>query len=91
MALLKLSFSGSSLTFLSTVPQKFRAQIIKKVRALALNPYPQGSKKLQGVETPMGEPVYRERSGDYRILYVLRKDPDQVVILDIDHRKDVYQ
>ena len=39
----------------------------------------------------MGEPILRERSGDYRILYVLRKDPDQVVILDIDHRKDIYK
>jgi hypothetical protein len=43
------------------------------------------------VETDDGEPVYRERSGDYRILYVVRTNPDLVLILDIDHRKDVYR
>ena len=91
MPLVGLSFSASSLAFLSTVPHKLRAQVIKKAKALQLNPYPQGSKKLQGVETSLGEPVYRERSGDYRILYVVRNDPRQVVILDIDHRKDIYQ
>ena len=91
MPLVGLSFSESSLTFLSKVPQKLRAQIIKKAKALQINPYPQGSKKLQGVVTSMGESVHRERSGDYRILYVVRSDPTQVVILDIDHRKDIYQ
>jgi mRNA-degrading endonuclease RelE of RelBE toxin-antitoxin system len=34
-------------------------------------------------------PVYRERQGDYRILYSVR--PVIIVILDIDHRKDVYR
>lgn len=91
MPLIGLSFSGAALAFLSTVPHKYRAQIVKRARALIINPHPQGSKRLHGVTTPMGEPILRERSGDYRILYVLRKDPDQVVILDIDHRKDIYK
>jgi hypothetical protein len=33
--------------------------------------------------------VYRIRHGDYRILYSVR--PVIIVILDIDHRKDVYR
>ena len=60
----------------------------QKARALHADPHPVGSKKLQGEETDEGEPIYRERSGDYRILYLVRVD--EVVILDIDHRKDVY-
>ena len=35
--------------------------------------------------------MYRERSGDYRILYVVRSNPAEVMILDIDNRKDVYR
>ena len=35
------------------------------------------------------ERVYRERSGDYRILYVVRDSI--VVVIDIDNRKDVYR
>jgi mRNA-degrading endonuclease RelE of RelBE toxin-antitoxin system len=54
-----------------------------------LNPYADGTKKLKGVTSDDGESVYRERSGDYRILYVVREV--EVVVLDIDHRKDVYR
>ncbi len=91
MTLVGISFSEASLEFLETVPHKARRQIIKKAKALLHDPYPQGCKRLQGVTTSMGEPVHRERSGDYRILYVVRKNPHEVVILDIDHRKDVYR
>ncbi|CAN5706212.1 hypothetical protein BH23GEM1_BH23GEM1_00570 [soil metagenome] len=34
------------------------------------------------------EQVYRIRQGDYRVLYVVRETT--IVILDINHRKDVY-
>ncbi len=91
MALIGFSFSESSLEFLESIPNKLRVQIIKKAKALLKDHFPQGCKKLHGVTTPRGEPVYRERSGDYRILYVVRTNPEEVVILDIDHRKDVYR
>ena len=91
MLLVGFAFSNAALEFLDTVPLKHRRQVIKKAKALHFEPYPQGCKKLQGVETAKGEPVYRERSGDYRILYVVRDKPAEVVILDIDHRKDVYR
>lgn len=91
MPLVGLAFSQSSIDFLASVPPKFRKQIVKKAKALMLDPHPPGSKKLQATETELGEAVYRERSGDYRILYVLRDNPDQVVVIDIDHRKDVYK
>ena len=91
MPLVGFAFSEAALDFLETVPPKFRGQIIKRARALMDNPYPQGVKKLRGVETAVGEPVHRERSGDYRILYVVRENPYEVVILDIGHRKDIYR
>lgn len=83
------AFTSAALDFLATLPPKIRKQVIKKAKALHTNPHPQGSKKLHDVVTDDGDPVYRERSGDYRILYVVR--PDEVMILDIDHRKDVYR
>jgi mRNA-degrading endonuclease RelE of RelBE toxin-antitoxin system len=33
--------------------------------------------------------VWRIRSGVYRILYVVR--PAEIIVIDIDHRKDVYR
>jgi mRNA interferase RelE/StbE len=83
------AFSEAALNFLETVvPTKIRGQIKRRIEALAANPTPPGSKKLHGVLD--GEyPVYRVRQGDYRILYSVR--PIIIVILDIDHRKDVYR
>ena len=90
-SLFGFSFAETALDYLSTVPHKMRAQIIKKAKALQLNPHPQGVKMLRGVTSDNGERVYRERSGDYQILYVVRDNPGEVVILDIDHRKDIYR
>lgn len=89
MAYVGFAFTDSALDFLSGLPPKIRRQVIKKAKALHTNPHPPTSKKLHDVQTPEGDPVYRERSGDYRILYVVR--PEEILILDIDHRKDVYR
>jgi len=82
------AYAPHSLDYLRAVPQKLRRQIINKIKQLAFDPYPPISKLLKGM-TDGGERVYRMRSGDYRILYVVRDDI--VVVLDIDHRKDVYR
>jgi mRNA-degrading endonuclease RelE of RelBE toxin-antitoxin system len=87
--LMGLAFTKDALDNLEGIPHKMRAQVIKKAKALILNPHADGTKKLKGVTSDDGESVYRERSGDYRILYVVREV--EVVVLDIDHRKDVYR
>jgi mRNA interferase RelE/StbE len=88
-ALYGFAFADTALRFLETmVPPKLRGQIKRRIEALAANPIPPGSKKLRGA---CGDPVYRVRQGDYRILYVVRNNPSQIVVLDIDHRKDVYR
>ena len=91
MGYVGFAFTAAALDFLATVPPKTRRQIIKKAKALHTNPHPPGSKKLQGVESSDGDPIFRERSGDYRILYVVKSKPDEILILDIDNRKDVYK
>lgn len=91
MPFVGFAFTDTALDFLDSLPPKIRRQVLKKAKALHANPHPQGSKKLKDVETAEGDPVYRERSGDYRILYVVREKPAEVIILDIDHRKDVYR
>jgi mRNA interferase RelE/StbE len=85
------AFTDTALDYLAELPPKIRRQVIKKAKALLTDPHPPTSKKLHDVETPEGDPVYRERSGDYRILYVVRTNPNEVLILDINNRKDVYR
>ena len=91
MPLVGFAFTRAALNFLGTVPHKRRRQIIKKAKALHTIPFPPGVKKLQGVQTDTGEPVYRQRAGDFRILYVVLSKPAEVLILDIANRKDVYK
>ena len=82
------AYSEKSLDYLKTLQPKIRKQIIAKVQALALSPLPANAKLVQGM-TDGEDRVYRVRSGDYRILYVIREPT--IIVLDIDHRKDVYR
>lgn len=90
-ALYGFAYKKAALKSLEAItPTKIRGQIKRRIESLASNPTPKGSKKVQGVMD--GEyPVRRVRQGNYRILYVVRDNPSQIVILDIGHRKDVYR
>lgn len=81
------AYSEEALAFLETLPTKLRRQVVTKIEALASNPLPANRKLVQGAGDH--EQVWRIRSGDYRVLYVVRDV--SIVILDIGHRKDVYQ
>jgi mRNA interferase RelE/StbE len=89
--LMGLAFTKAAIDNLATIPHKIRVQLIKKAKALILNPRPQGSKPLKGTSADDEGPIYRQRSGDYRILYIIRNNPNEVIVLDIDNRKDVYR
>jgi mRNA interferase RelE/StbE len=56
------------------------------ILALADQPRPFGSEKLQGFEN-----LYRIRVGKYRILYEIDKATSIVTIARIAHRKSVYR
>lgn len=84
------AYSEAALSYLETiVPKKFRPQIIRRIEALTSDPHPKGSVQVRTI-TDAGKPVYRLRSGDYRILYSVRDGP-LVFVLVIDHRKNVYR
>ena len=88
-ALFGFAFGPAATAFLDRMPPgKLRARIVKKARALISNSHPPGCKKLKGVMDG-DDSVWRIRSGDYRILYVVRKI--EVIVLNIDDRKDVYR
>jgi mRNA-degrading endonuclease RelE of RelBE toxin-antitoxin system len=87
MPLIGLSFGPAAAAFLDNMPAgKVRAQIVK--RAHLTEAHPPGCKKLVGVMSGT-DAVWRIRCGDYRILYVVRST--EIVVLDIDHRKDIYR
>ena len=63
-----------------------QTQIGARIDALRSEPRPDGSQKLKGMDG-----LYRIRSGDYRIVYVIRDDRLLVLVVRIGDRKDVYR
>lgn len=63
----------------------------KCAKNLLHNPHPPSSKRLIDVEVVKDDPVFRERSANYGILYIVRSSPDEVLIFDIGHRKEIYR
>ena len=86
-----LVITKAALDSLETIPKKIRSQLIKKIKSLPGRPKPQGSARLKGLKTDDGDAIYRYRSGNYRIIYVIRTNPNEVIVLDIGDRKDIYR
>lgn len=61
------------------------APLLKAIYNLAENPKPQGYKKLKG------RPGFRIRVGNYRIIYEIIEDILLIEIIDLGHRKDIYE
>jgi mRNA interferase RelE/StbE len=70
---------------LDRLPREVLERADPLILALADNPRPFGSGKLQGFEN-----LYRLRVGKYRILYEIDKAASLVTIARVAHRKNVY-
>jgi mRNA interferase RelE/StbE len=64
-------------------PKNLREQIHRDLKSLQESPFPSGTqiKRLKGFRPP----IYRLRSGDFRVLYRIRGD--QVTVLRVIDRK----
>ena len=87
----ELSYTDVALRYLeSDIPVKMRLKIRNKIEALAFEPIPRGSKKIRGISDD-SQLIYRIRHSSYRIIYLIRDDANEIVVLDIGHRRDVYR
>jgi mRNA interferase RelE/StbE len=59
-------------------------RIVKAINDLADNPRPNGYKKLTG------RTGYRIRIGNYRIIYTIEDKILTIFVIDIGHRKNIY-
>jgi mRNA interferase RelE/StbE len=80
----ELLMKRSAAKELEALPPVDRKRIAHKIERLAKNPRPVGSEKLSG------QPKYRLRQGDYRILYTVDDKTRQVVVVKIAHRRNAY-
>jgi len=63
---------------------KLTDQAAEPIGQLAGNPRPPGHKKLKGRDG------YRIRVGDYRVIYEIFDDVMLVDVINLGHRKDIY-
>ncbi len=61
-------------------------RIVRAIVALAREPRPRGSRKLQGYDD-----VFRIRVGTYRVIYSIEDRRLIIVILKVGHRRSVYR
>lgn len=69
---------------LSKIPSPHFNRIVKAINELASNPRPVGCKKLAG------RPGFRIRIGDYRVIYKIEDKVLTVFVVDIGHRRNIY-
>ncbi|HCQ14014.1 type II toxin-antitoxin system RelE/ParE family toxin [Flavobacterium sp.] len=70
---------------LGKINEPFYTAIKNAIYDLAENPRPQGYKKLKG------RTGYRIRVGNYRIIYEIFDDILLIDVIDLGHRKDIYE
>ena len=70
---------------LAQVPKPDYERIKEAVLNLGQNPRPAGCKKLTGREG------WRIRVGDYRVIYEIDDSLQQLIVLHVGHRRDVYK
>lgn len=83
----EIEISESAERSLEKIPKKDRLKILEKIDALEQDPKPTGSSQLKGYK----EPLYRIRSGDYRIVYLVKQEVLVVLIVEVGHRREIYR
>ena len=71
---------------LKNIDTRYVEKILERIELLETDPRHNGSLKLTGIED-----AYRTRVGKYRIIYKILDRKVHVIVVNIDHRKDVYR
>ncbi len=76
---------------LRRLPRNVERQVRRKVDGLLSEPHPPQAKRLHGL-TDDGEPICRlPVARKYRVLYLARDNPREILVLGIDNRDKVYR
>ena len=80
-----VEISKTAFKALSKLPNKIAEKIEIALLKLEENSRPAGSKQLSGFKD-----LYRLRIGDYRAIYSIEEEIVTIIILDVGHRKEIY-
>jgi mRNA interferase RelE/StbE len=81
-----IEFTASALREFRALDRQVQRRVSTKVSELAEDPFPVGARKFQGEDNH-----WRNRVGDYRVIYRIEKRRVVIVIVRIGHRREVYR
>jgi len=81
----QIIWSESAAKELKKLDRTVSKRIFKKVSQLSENPYHFDVTKM------VGDPYFRLRVGDYRVIFDTKNDMLRILILKVGHRKNVYK
>ncbi len=84
--MLRVELGNPSRKFLKKCDGDIYERLIKKIRSLSENPFPQDVVRVVGRK----EKVFRVRVGYYRIQYIVYYEKSFILITDIDKRPRAY-
>jgi len=80
----RLFIEKSAQKKLDKITNPYQDKIINAIQDLSESQRPSGVKKLSGRD------AWRIRIGNYRVIYEIDDNRQTVLIVNIDHRKDIY-
>jgi len=80
-----VTISKRAIKALETINEPYYSNIKEAILSLGNNPRPQGYKKLKGRNS------FRIRVANYRIIYDVHDNILLVDVIDLGHRKDIYE
>ena len=84
--MLQVFLSTHSQKLLKKIDPQLYQRLRLKIKSLAEEPFPTDSKRIVGRK----DKVFRVRVGDYRILYLVDGDKNELIIANIDKRSKIY-
>jgi mRNA interferase RelE/StbE len=81
----QVEFTNRAIKNLKKIDSKYQVLIIEKLELLAQEPF-----NTNNVKALKGSEFFRLRVADYRVIYELQNEELIVLVIDINHRKDIY-
>ncbi len=79
----KVLFSTKSKRQIKRMSESLREKLKKAILEIADNPWHKGTIKVEGLEN-----IRRKRIGRYRILYVVDKQREEILIVKVEKRSE---
>ena len=81
----QLEFTTKAVKNFKKMDKKYQVLILSKLEELAVNP-----KESNNIKPLKGSNYFRLRVANYRVIYELQNDELIILIIDVNHRKDIY-